>query len=131
LTVFERLKVGAECETLFDRARHQPIHAEIKELREALKEEHAAAKKIPVERRKDLTDEKRELMTFDMDAALASHLGIEGEERPPRLFQFIAKRPKGLREKIIKEVATTHGLTRTMVNNCWKEYRRCEREPDC
>jgi hypothetical protein len=95
-----------------------------------LKDEYEAASNISIERRKELTQEDRELMAFDVDAALQAKLGIEGDERPPRVFHITTKRPKGLRQKIIDEVASSRGLTTTMVNNCWKEYRRLKRETD-
>ena len=143
-SLLERFRIGGHCERLWREACKEN---EEKAISERLGIVRAAwAKAGLVDGDEHLEDEYLE----DVDSALCEDQGISWEDAPwedavlgrfrrkkiNRVVEIRPKRPKGLHNSIIKQVAKeeTRRLGRRvserMVLECWKEFRRFEKDTD-
>lgn len=123
-----RFVIGGECEALWrsaiDRKAQQELARRTRTVRTQWKK--AADKPIRTRRAWTHTPEFKDYLE-DVRGAMQEDQridAVEDDRDPDRLYVIRPRRPKNLREQIISEVAAQHGVTKRMVERCWKEYRR-------
>lgn len=124
-----RLAVGAHCERLWSDEYEAKLAKEVDASLVNVHNEHKSAHRIPIKERKAwVKSEAGQNHIEDVEDALRLDQGLSDEDIPSRLIQVKAKRPKGIRSKIMKAVAEAEGISPRMAESCWKEFRRFQNE---
>lgn len=128
-----RFVIGGECEELWRRAIDLKARQEIDRRTRTVRNQWKKAVHKPIRTRRAWTQtrEFKEDYLEDVRGAMQEDQGIDAVEEdrdPDRLYVICPPRPKNLRRRIIREVATLHRITERMVVRCWEEYRRLEEE---
>lgn len=145
------MRIGGHCERLWRKACKENEEQAISERLGIVRRIWAKVQGVPVSDRKSwLGSAKGEEYLEDVDSALCEDQGTPWEDAPwedevpgqfrrkkiNRVVEIRPKRPKGLHNSIIKQVAKeeTRRLGRRvserMVLECWKEFRRFEKDTD-
>jgi uncharacterized protein YifE (UPF0438 family) len=100
----------------------------LREINNNVSKEWTKAKNISIEKRKKwLESEEGQNYLDDVNFALQADQNLDDEEDPVRVLQINPKRPKGHRERIMKEVSQKYSISERMVETCWKKYRSFEK----
>jgi hypothetical protein len=118
----ECLSVGAECEKRLRAVVDARLQDKFNEATVNLRKERKYYSKKGSERVRIPAD--------DLDDVLRLDKGLSDDETPSGLIHVEVKRPKGVRKRIISDIAHDRGLSTSMVDKCWKKYRQIKRETD-
>lgn len=132
LSYYDRIRVGARCETLWRRAIERRLAEKVADTFDGAYDEYANLQRIPVSMRAAYVKRHKERLEFDIEADIRTRLGLEGNEPYPLVTTVSVSRPKGLKPAIIERVSKcATRLCGTPVSNrlveaCWKDFRRLE-----
>ncbi|MBX5461806.1 MAG: hypothetical protein IRZ28_12045 [Steroidobacteraceae bacterium] len=125
-----RFVIGGQCEELWRRAIEENTRKQLNERTRVVRDQW---KKASQKRNRSQWIKTRDYEEYleDVRGAMQEDQRIDAtkdDRDPDRLYVIRPRRPKNLRRQIIREVAAQHGVTKRMVLQCWKEYRRLERD---
>jgi len=128
LSFMKCLQVGMDCEQAWRELVQISIKNALREINNNVSKEWTKAKNISIEKRKKwLESEEGQNYLDDVNFALQADQNLDDEEDPVRVLQINPKRPKGHRERIMKEVSQKYSISERMVETCWKKYRSFEK----
>jgi hypothetical protein len=117
-----------DCEQAWRELVQISIKNALREINNNVSKEWTKAKNISIEKRKKwLESEEGQNYLDDVNFALQADQNLDDEEDPVRVLQINPKRPKGHRERIMKEVSQKYSISERMVETCWKKYRSFEK----
>lgn len=138
-SLLDRFRIGGHCERLWREVCKENEERAISERLRIARKEWVKAQAVPVsDRKRWLGSKDHKEYLEDVEFALREDQGISADDsiKPDRVVRIHPKRPKGPRNSIIKQVAEeeTRRLGRRvserMVLECWKEFRRLEKDTD-
>ena len=138
----DRWRFGAHCERLWRAAGKENEERAVTKKHPIVRRIWAKAQAVPATDRKSWLEsvEGGEYLE-DVESALCEEQGIpfdpdDPDTRPDRVMSIRPTRPKGLRKFIIWQVAKEEterlgrDVSERMVLECWKEFRRIEKDTD-
>ena len=140
LSFMQKMALGGKCESLHFKAKQEHLQIEVDKQTAHARPVWEYVQAIPTEQRSEWLDSDafddyradiREALQKDQgifkelpdESKGPDHSYLYSDSEPNRNISIPNKRPKGIRESIIKTVAEESGLSNSQVDHAWKHYR--------
>jgi len=130
LRFLERMRVGARCQHLWREAYEANARAALSEQTEIVRDEWDVARAMPIRDRKAwMQSPEFTQYLCDVQISLQESQGLSEDQEPARIVRVEPVRPK-IGKRIITQVAGEYSETERMIERCWEEFRKFERDTE-